>query len=73
MPSRHETRLPPNDTRFAQRERPLAQGADLCERQHRHYFVKRANLLNRPLRTRTVGGGGGGRELETPAYPIRRQ
>ena len=34
------------DTRFAQRERPLAQGADLCERQHRHYFVKRANLWN---------------------------
>ena len=46
-------------TSLAQRERPLAQGADLRERQRRQHFVKRANLLNRPLRTRTVGGVGG--------------
>ena len=51
-----------------QRERPVVQGPGLHAEQN---FVAHANLLNRPLRTRTVGGvGAGGRE--TPGYPISR-
>ena len=43
---------------FAQRKRPVVQGTGLY-RKERKSFVERANLLNRPLRTRTVGGVGG--------------
>ena len=45
------------DARAGQRQGPVGQGAGL--RQLRD-FVERANLLNRPLRTRTVGGVGAG-------------
>ena len=39
----------------------------------RAIFVEPPDLLNRRLRTRTVGGvGAGGWGLETPGYPIRR-
>jgi hypothetical protein len=43
---------------FAQRERPVVQGTRLHGKE-RKSFVERTNLLNRPLRTRTVGGVGG--------------
>jgi hypothetical protein len=43
---------------FAQRERPMVQGTGLYSKEG-EIFVERANLLNRPLRTRTVGGVGG--------------
>lgn len=43
---------------FAQCERPVVQGTGLHGKE-RKGFVKRADLLNRPLRTRTVGGVGG--------------
>lgn len=55
--------------RAGQRERDLVQGPGLHHL--RENFVARADLLNRPLRTRMVGGVGGG--LETPGYPIRRR
>ena len=45
--------------RFAQRERPVVQGTGLYGKE-RKGFVERADLLNRPLRTRTVGGVGAG-------------
>ena len=44
---------------FAQRERPVVQGAGLHGKEEKEGFVERANLLNRPLRTRMVGGVGG--------------
>lgn len=44
--------------RFAQRERPVVQGTGLYGKEgKRKSFVERANLLNRPLRTRTVVWG----------------
>ena len=42
--------------RGGQRQGPVVQGPGL----HVKGFVERANLLNRPLRTRTVGGVGAG-------------
>jgi hypothetical protein len=42
---------------FAQCEGPVVQGTGLHH--VRENFVERADLLNRPLRTRTVGGVGG--------------
>ena len=45
-------------TGIVQRERPVVQGPGLHGKE-RKSFVARANLLNRPLRTRTVGGVGG--------------
>ena len=48
-------------TRFAQRERPVVQGTGLYGKEEkRESFVERADLLFRPLRTRTVGGVGAG-------------
>ena len=45
--------------RFAQRERPVVQGTRLHgTEEKRESFVERADLLNRPLRTRTAGGVG---------------
>ena len=44
---------------FAQCERPVVQGPGLHGKEIRTSFVERANLLNRPLRTRMVGGVGG--------------
>ncbi len=44
--------------RFAQCERPVVPGPGLHGKESKG-FVERANLLNRPLRTRTVGGVGG--------------
>ncbi|MDO9571864.1 MAG: hypothetical protein Q7J58_21140, partial [Hydrogenophaga sp.] len=45
--------------RFAQRERTVVQGTGLYGKEEkREGFVERADLLNRPLRTRTVGGVG---------------
>ena len=46
-------------TGIVQRERPVVQGPGLHGKE-RKSFVERANLLNRPLRTRTVGGVGAG-------------
>lgn len=43
---------------FAQCERPVVQGTRLHGKENKG-FVERADLLNRPLRTRTVGGVGG--------------
>ena len=45
--------------RLGKRQRPVVQGAGLRQLTD---FVERANLLNRPLRTRTVGGVGAGGE-----------
>jgi hypothetical protein len=42
-----------------QRQGPVVQGPGLLGSSH---FVERANSLNRPLRTRTVGGVGAGGE-----------
>ena len=44
---------------FAQRESPVVQGPGLHGKEKRKSFVERAGLLNRPLRTRMVGGVGG--------------
>ena len=44
---------------FAQCERPVVQGPGLHGKEIRKSFVERADLLKRPLRTRTVGGVGG--------------
>ena len=44
--------------RLGQREGPVVQGPGLHHM--RENFVERADLLNRPLRTRTVGGVGAG-------------
>lgn len=44
--------------RFTQCERPVVQGPGLHGKENED-FVERANLLNRPLRTRMVGGVGG--------------
>nr|WP_202961143.1 hypothetical protein [Candidatus Symbiobacter mobilis] len=44
--------------RFAECERPVVQGTGLLGYEAK-YIVERADLLNRPLRTRTVGGVGG--------------
>jgi len=48
--------------RFGQRKRPVAQGTGChdLKLELRKRFVERADLLNRPLRTRTVGGVGAG-------------
>jgi hypothetical protein len=46
-------------TGIVQRERPVVQGPGLHGKEPGKSFVERANLLNRPLRTRTVGGVGG--------------
>ena len=43
--------------RFGQRQRPVVQGPGLRQLK---YFAERVNLLNRPLRTRMVGGVGAG-------------
>jgi hypothetical protein len=43
---------------LGQRERAVAQGPGLHH--VRENFVEHADLLNRPLRTRTVGGAGAG-------------
>lgn len=45
--------------RFAQCEGPVVQGTGLHGKEEEN-FVERAALLNRPLRTRTVGGVGAG-------------
>ena len=55
---------------FAQRERPVVQGPGLHGKEKRKSFVERAGLLNRPLRTRMVGGVGDD-GLEAVAYPIK--
>ena len=44
--------------RLGQRQRPVVQGPGLHH--VRENFVERADLLNRPLRTRMVGGVGAG-------------
>lgn len=44
--------------RLAQCERPLVQGPRLYGKEEKKIFVERVNLLNRPLRTCTVGGVG---------------
>ncbi len=59
--------------RFAQCERPVVQGTGLHGKEEEENFVERANLLNRPLQTRMVGGVGGGWELDVPGYPIGRR
>ena len=47
--------------RAGQRERPVVKSPGLHElRDMNESFVERANLLNRPLRTRMVGGVGAG-------------
>ena len=53
--------------RLGQRQRPVVQGAGL--RQLKTNFVELADLLNRQLRTRTVGRVGPGEK--PPGYPIR--
>ena len=45
--------------RFAQCEGPVVQGTGLYGKEEEENFVERADLLNRPLRTRKVGGVGG--------------
>ena len=44
---------------FAQCEGPVVQSSGLHGKETGKSFVERADLLNRPLRTRTVGGVGG--------------
>lgn len=44
----------------AQRQGLVVQGSGLFGLTSKSNFVVRANLLNRPLRTRTVGGVGAG-------------
>ena len=52
--------------RLGQRQRPVVQGVGLHPLTN---FVERADLLNRPLRTRTVGGGGPGeKNLRLPDW-----
>ena len=51
-------------------EGPVVQSTGLYGKEKRESFVERADLLNRPLRTRMVGGVGAGSE-KLPA-PIRR-
>ena len=46
--------------RAGQRERPVVKSPGLHELKDKKNFVERADLLNRPLRTRTVGGVGAG-------------
>ena len=47
------------DAGFAQCERPMVQGPGLHGKEKRKSFVERADLLNRPLQTRMMGGVGG--------------
>ena len=46
--------------RAGQRERPVVKSPGLHELKDKQNFVERADLLNRPLRTRMVGGVGAG-------------
>ena len=46
--------------RVGQRESPVVKSPGLHELKDKKNFVARADLLNRPLRTRTVGGVGAG-------------
>ena len=41
-------------------ERPVVQGTGLYGKEKRESFVERADLLNRPLWTRMMGGVGAG-------------
>ena len=45
---------------LGQRQRPVVQGPGLRDLIGNRLLVERADLLNRPLRTRTVGGVGAG-------------
>ena len=71
MPGEGSGLWPDAACKAGQRESPVVKSPGLHELSTRREqsFVERADLLNRPLRTRTVGGVGGW-GLEAPGYHL---